>query len=333
MGGYLLPVEIDWAEWERIFTDASMWRPVVERVWLVDASLSQVTGIVAPRDMTAGFPGTCAVWVVGDPETSDAAVIKIFPPMVARDHERELAVYRLLQGRVPGLPALLAEGVFHDRIDWPYFVMAYVAGEAWRDVRSRIPVTSRREIMLELGRLVRAVHSTPLPDSGTWPSRSHWEGFRRDRLRHAPAEWREGTALGESVLKELEAMLAHMDWSSAEPVLLHADLTEDHLLVSEDNGAWTMATLIDWADAEVGDPCYEWVALWFGICRQDAGLLRAFMQGYGLEANLGAEALLAFTVLHRFGVNIVSEILSPEEQRHIRSVSALRAALFPGLAR
>lgn len=103
--------------------------------------------------------------------------------------------------------------------------------------------------------------------------------------------------------------------------------------MSEDNGAWTMATLIDWADAEVGDPCYEWVALWFGICRQDAGLLRAFMQGYGLEANLGAEALLAFTVLHRFGVNIVSEILSPEEQRHIRSVSALRAALFPGLAR
>src|SRR5688572_23703051 len=115
MSGYLLPVEIDWAEWGRIFTDASIWRPVIERVWVADESLSQATGIAVPGVITAGFPGTCAVWVVGEPEKSDAAVIKFYPPMVARDRERELAVYQLLQGRVPGLPALLAEGVFHDR--------------------------------------------------------------------------------------------------------------------------------------------------------------------------------------------------------------------------
>lgn len=327
----MLPAVTDWAEWERIFTDASIWRSVVERVWGADARLKRATGIAVPSPITAGFPGTCAVWVVGDPAGDRAAVIKFFPPMVARDHERELAVYRLLDGHVPGMPALLVEGTFYDRIDWPYLVTTYVAGEAWRDARARIPVAHHRELMGELGRMVRAVHAVPLPDTGSWPSRRHWEVFRCDRARQAPAELREKTALGEPLIKELEAMLARIDWSSDVPVLLHADLTEDHFLVSERDGKWTMTGLIDWADAEVGDPMYEWVALWFSICRRDAGLFRAFMQGYDPEAYPDSGALFAFTALHRFGANMVNEVLSPEEQCNIRSASALRTALFPGL--
>lgn len=332
MRDYLLPTVDSWEEWGRIFTNASVWRPVVEQIWAENATLALVTGIPAPRRLTAGFPGTCAVWVIESPVARDAVVVKLFPPMVARDHRRELIVYRLLQGRVPGLPALLADGVFRDRIDWPYLVTACLPGDAWRDVRSRMKRANQWAIMAELGRAVRAVHTVPLADAGSWPSCSDWEMLWQRRAPKTATDLRERTLLREPLIDELEALTAGMDWSGARPVLLHADLTEDHLLAAERDGRWSMTGLLDWADAEVGDPYYEWVALWFSICRRDAALFRAFMEGYDASLHLDVDRLLAFTLLHRFGANVLGETLTPDEQRGIGSVTALREVLFGRLA-
>lgn len=329
MTKYLLPAVREWAEWGPAFNDAALWPPVVRRIWAGDAALRAATGIAAPARITAGYPGTCAVLIV-----DESAVIKIFPPPLVNDFARERAIYRLPGLTLPFAPALLAEGILHDRAGWPYLVFSFLPGAAWRDVLPAVPPDERAAIMRELGHAIRVIHDTPLPAAGSWPSRAAWEVFPHHRLAHVPQELRPGTVLPDSVIGEIEALLAGTDWYTAPPRLLHADLTEDHLLVSRTAGRWWISGLIDWADAEVGDPYYEWIALWFGMCRRRAELWRAFLDGYDPTQPpdyLAIDRLTAFTFLHRFGTGIVNDVIAPDEQRALNSLRELQRALFTGL--
>jgi hygromycin-B 7''-O-kinase len=329
MNTYLLPSVGDWGDWGPIFTDVRLWRPVVERVWAFDATLRAATHVSSPTLVETGFPGTCAVFVV-----DGAAVIKFFPPMVVRDYERERDVYRLID-LSPYQPRLLAEGMFHDRISWPYLVFSHLPGEAWRETMPLMSREDQLEVMRELGWVMRRVHDTPLSPGGVWPAASDWLAFVESRQSWMKADLLDRTALPDQTIREIEALLEATDWRAARPCLLHADLTEDHLLVSRRSGRWALSGLIDWADAEVGDPYYEWVALWFSVCRRDVGLFSAFLSGYDPGQGTGdiqASRLLAFAVLHRFGANIINETLTKAEQRGMKNVAALSANLFPGLS-
>lgn len=331
MSDFLLPPVSEWADWGPIFTDAALWRPVVERVWADDPGLPAATGILLPTRIEAGFPGTCAVFIV-----DNRAVIKFFPPMVARDFDRERTVYRLISGLTSHLPRLLAQGKYHDRVDWPYLVISRLPGRAWREARALISREAQTAVLRELGRLVRGAHDTPLSADGTWPAHDSWPAFVETRLPQAIVDLRAGAALPARVIQEIETALEASDWFAEPPRLLNADLTEDHLLVGQRGGQWRMTGLIDWADAEVGDPLYEWVTLWFSICRRDGRLFRAFLAGYDpkLQADeIRLDRLLAFTVLHRFGTNMINEALSPAERRQVKSLHDLQRMLFPGLGR
>ena len=219
-------------------------------------------------------------------------------------------------------------------MEWPYLVFSFLPGAAWRDALPALPPNERAAIMGDLGRAIRAVHDTPLPASGSWPARAAWEPFLNQRLAQIPQELRLRTALPDGVIAAIEATLAGTAWYAAPPRLLHADLTEDHLLVSRPAGRWEINGLFDWADAEVGDPYYEWIALWFGLCRRRVELWRAFLVGYdpaGPDDYPDIERLTAFTFLHRFGTGILNDILAPDEQRALNGLGELQQALFPGL--
>lgn len=327
MTDYLLPVVAGWDEWRPIFTDIGVWRPVIARLWATEPALTAKTGLTEPSRVTAGYPGTCAVFSL-----DDRAVIKFFPPMVAGDMAREAAVYRLLAGRAPGA-ALLAAGVFRDRSDWPYLVISYVPGLAWREARAAIPPEQQDNILEELGRVVRQVHETQLNDH-KWPTVAAWGEFISHSLSEIGRVLRGDTRFSPSMLNEIDALLRTTDWLAGRPRLLHADLTADHLLVAERDGQWSMTGLIDWADAMVGDAYYEWVALWFDLCRREARLFAAFRRGYepaGERSPLSTRRLLAFTLLHRFGAGIIAGALPEAGQRRVAEVAELAGALFPGL--
>ena len=243
----LLPAIHDWADWSAIFTDAALWRPVIARLWTEEPSLAARTGVARVASLTAGFPGTCAVFIV-----NEAAVIKLFPPMVAGDFERERAVYRLLDGHLPERPRLLADGVLRDRIDWPYLVTSFLPGAAWRDARAAMPRKQQLAVAHTLGERVRCVHDTPIRPGLGWPPVDAWPRLVATRLAEAPAALR--AMLPERVASEAEALLPETDWFASESRLLHADLTQDHALVSRQGDEWRLTGLIDWADAEVGDP-------------------------------------------------------------------------------
>ena len=315
----------DWAGWSGVFTDAALWRPAIARLWTDELSLAARTGVGRIETVTAGFPGTCAVFIV-----NETAVIKLFPPLVAGDFERERAVYRLLDGRLPEMPRLLADGVLRDRIAWPYLVTSFLPGVAWRDAGAAMPPAPRLAVARALGERVRRVHETPIRPGLGWPRAGAWSRFVTTRLAEAPAALRAG--LPERVVAEAGGLLQETDWFANEPRLLHADLTQDHVLVAQQGDEWRLTGLIDWADAEVGDPAYEWVALYFGFCDGDVALFRAFLTGYGSEgaAHLpDRRRLLAFSLLHRFGMHIIAGVLPDKLRRDLSGLDELAGRLFP----
>lgn len=326
MAEYVLPAIERWDDWARIYTDLDMWRPVVKRLWAVQPELHAATGIHSANRIESGFPGTCAVLII-----DRAVVVKFYPPQVAQDFERERASYATIGERRVYQPALLAQGIFHDRIDWPYLVLAYIQGEAWRDVRPLIDRGQALAVMAELGRIARSFHTISLERAGAWPSAAAWETFVALRLARLATDLRGGTGIREEVIVEIERWLRSRHWFESPPCLLNADLTEDHLLLKNENGRWSIAGLIDWADAEVGDPLYDWVTVWFSVCRRDAGLFQAFLHGYGWQVNIErtlVDRLMAMTFLHRFCAGILTEVMTLEEQRAMNGLEALRQALF-----
>lgn len=326
MCNFLLPDVNDWTTWGAIYTDVALWRPVVERLWADDLRLRVATGIEVPQSVEGGYPGTCAVLVV-----NGSAVVKFYPPQVARDFERERASYATLGQRILLQPVVLAEGVFMDRIAWPYLVLSYLPGRAWRDARALIPPDQAAALMVQFGQIVRSFHEIPLERHGAWPSEKAWEAFVALRLARVGSDLRGGTALPEHVIADVEHLLHKVNWFGSPPTLLNADLTEDHLFLAEQDGRWSLSGLIDWADAEVGDPLYDWVTVWFSICQRDARLFHSFAAGYGSlagEDQPDPHRLLAVTFLHRFCANILGEFMTVDEQRGIRHVADLQRVMF-----
>ena len=325
---YHLPPVHDWDDWRPIFTDSALWRPLIGEIWAADSTLPAVTGVEMPTRVEAGYPGTCAVFVV-----NRKVVVKLFPPMLPHDLEKERIVHRLLKRDGLHIPAMLAEGMIQDRRDWPYLILAYVPGVAWRDCVRGLKIGEQINMLQALGEIIRAVHGTPLPPAGDWPSLDDWQRLIDTRLPHVADELRQQTALSSRIIEEIGQWLSSIDWPAFRPCLCHADLTEDHLLLSQESGQWQIGGLIDWADAEVAPPLYEWVTLWFSLCRRQHYLLDAFLAGYdgSLSTEVSAGQMLAFTFLHRFGAAMLNEVLSPEEQRAVGNLKELEQQMFPRL--
>lgn len=324
----LLPGRITWETWGWLFTNVDAWRPAVAAVWSQSPALMSLTG--PPEDrIETGFPGTCAVFVVGR-----EAVVKFFPPFARQDYERERYCLRHLEA-VPKRPLLLAEGILSDRLDWPYLVTRFVPENAWRDQRSGLSRGAQLGVATQLGQVLAVLHRQPLGRGPAWPSVEAWARLLAERRGGSPAELTRLTSLPPAVVQEAADVLAGQEsLTAAQPVIVHADVTEDHVLTEKQGLGWQLACLIDWADAEVAVPAYEWVALWFSFCDRDPGLLRAVLSAYDPEATLDAvfvRQLLAATLVHRFGPRIIAETLTAEEQRDCESLDALSGRLFAGL--
>ena len=89
-----------------------------------------------------------------------------------------------------------------------------------------------------------------------------------------------------------------------EPVLLSADITDEHILVGQHKGHWEVTGYIDFGDAMLGHPHYEFAAPGCCITRSSLRLQRAMLLAYGYaEEQLGADLarrLMAYTLIHKF---------------------------------
>ena len=121
----------------------------------------------------------------------------------------------------------------------------------------------------------------------------------------------------------------------AAQVVIHGDLNAEHLLLEERNGRWDVSALIDFGDARIGVPDYEWMPLWLGLCNRDVAMMRAFLEAYDprvLADDALGRRVAAWTLLHDFGTDAVAELFDISgATRPARSLDALQALVGPEL--
>lgn len=317
----LLPNIETWEQWGKFFTDVPRWTPAVREI-------CRQAGIPA-HTIEAGFPGTNAVFVL-----DQTYVLKVYAPFCHRDYALERFLNPLVTRHGIPAPAILAEGVFEDRIRWPYIVMAYLPGQPIREVRAQIPRANRLDIAADLGRIVRALHQIPLADV-TLPELSpdSWMSFVKKRRAHMGEQNRREGKLPLSILKKIPRFLTSVLTEMGSPPLrlVNGDLTEDHLLLEQRAGRWQLSGLIDFADSLVAPVEYEWPALWFSGLARDAGCMRQFMAAYDPTLPLDAaffRRAMAFTFLHEFSAPMLAWVLQHLPTASAQSIAELQTLLW-----
>lgn len=142
------------------------------------------------------------------------------------------------------------------------------------------------DLAAQLGTLVRQLHCLELNDA-VIHTRS-WQPYSKMTARwHATCieHHQRESDLPDHLMEQLPDYLmqtSELVPPHTMPVLLHADITSDHLLMLRDRDSWRINALIDWGDALVGDPAYELLALHLDTFCCNKELLRIFMDSYGL---------------------------------------------------
>jgi hygromycin-B 7''-O-kinase len=312
----LLPEIADLDAYRVVYRDESVWLPAMRTICArhgLDAGALEM----AP-------PGSHVVYRAGP-----GRIIKLFSPLWPGDAVSE----RLGLGRLAGHPEIrvprrLTEGELEG---WPYLVLEPVAGTPLNEVWDQVGRADRLHVMAELGALVGALNCAPTDglealDPG-WPE---FVAVQTARLRETNAGAPDGW------VEQIEAHVAR--WApQAEPeggpVLLHADITDEHVMLAQRSDGWHVTGLIDFGDAMLGHPLYEFAALTF-VTRRDAGLRRALMLGYGFpEVELTdalSNRLCACGLLHLFGsARAYLEIAGKPEPRDLAELQKALWSFLP----
>jgi hygromycin-B 7''-O-kinase len=213
----------------------------------------------------APFVGSCPTFL------ADQVVVKLFPDTFdgGDSFAAEKAMHDLL-ATAPTIPAprLVAAGQLFERgaWHWPYLITERLAGTAIRDLPATLgsiePLAAT-----QLGEALAHLHTLPPPP--TVASRDPLPA-----LREGAAERQRGFGLPDHLADAVPDFLRD---ASGQRVLLHADLTADHVFVDSRG----MTGIIDWGDAITADPWYELVAVRFDALRGDPDLFTRFLDGYG----------------------------------------------------
>jgi hygromycin-B 7''-O-kinase len=286
--GALLPEVETLTDYRRIYRDEQVWLPamraICDRHGLDESSLA-----FAP-------PGTHVVFCVGA-----ELYIKLFSPLWGGDYTSERAALRALTGHDLPIPQLLAEGKVEG---WRYLVLTAVPGVPVGQVWEQVGARDREHIVRGCGRFLAALHAAPI--EGLAEIATDWPAFVEEQIGACLEGVREAD-LGPQWLRSVRSFLDGLPplfEPGFRPVLLSADVTDEHVLVSERDGRWEFTGFIDFGDAMLGHPLYEFAAPGCCITRDSPELQRALLCAYGLaEGELTqalSDRLMAYTLLHRY---------------------------------
>lgn len=284
-----LPKPVSLEAYRKIYRDQEIWLPAMRKICARHG--------YDPDTLEFAPPGTHVVFrVMGD------RYIKLFAPLWPGSFTVEKVVTKRLESE-PAIPSprWLEEGEVGG---WRYGVLGAVRGEPLGEVWARVSKKDRMRVAGQLGGLMHRLHA--LPVNGLESLGGDWEAFiggQADRSLYF--QGRRG--LSATWLSEVAMFLRR--WRPVllpdfVPVLLHSDLTPDHILLSKETAGWEITGVIDFGDAMLGHPYYEFIApSW--ITQDQPELQRALLLGYGYTEDeftpALAQDLAGHVLLHRYG--------------------------------
>lgn len=269
----MLPQISSMDAYRRVFKDDQVWLPAIMEI--------------AARHGLSGNPGrerlgSNIVFGFGD------LIVKLFPRRWHNDFYAEIAALTAVRG-LP-VPEVVVQGEIGG---WPYFIVTRLSGIPAGDVWQRLERNQKGHIVAQLGEIMRTLHSVPLPKD----LRDDWDEFLGKRLSVAKEHHNVGEPWRSWILEQLRSF----EEPPHERVLLHGDLTGDHLLLSKSAGKWSIAGLFDFGDARIGHPFYEFTVPLVEYVYGEPGLSRVLLEAYGLQQEAELEASLTrYCLVHEF---------------------------------
>lgn len=251
-------------------------------VWLTAAEAICARHGLDARKLRRGVLGTHVVFRTGD------CILKLFCKLWPDDFTAERAA--LDRVRDLPIPQLIGEGELEG---WSYLIMSVVPGVPAADVWNHLEIEEKSRIVRALGRMMRKLHEqSPIPELS-----GDWHAFLQERIAQVNAHhgmdapWRAW----------MHNRIANFREPPFDPVVLHADITEDHILLSEGNEGWEITGLIDFGDARMGHPHYDFIAPLACFTFGHPDLSRTLVEAYGLRLTAEiAEHLTTWCLLHEF---------------------------------
>ena len=320
---FLLPPIDTWAQWSSLFDDIKVWKPAV-------AAICRQEGIGYHR-IEAPASNTNAVFIL-----DRRLVIKIYSPFWPEfAFERRLMELLQRDAAVP-VPVVRAVGVLRDRRDWSYLAMVFCAGRSLEELKPKLARADLLEVAAHTGRMVGCLHAIDPRPLAAIDKGETWDALVQRRRRQVLPELIDRRLIAPHVAGELEAVLddALVASRTVPHVVVHGDLNAEHLLL-EEAGRWIVAALIDFGDARIGVPDYEWMPLWLGLCNRDVAVLQAFLEAYdpalSVDDRLGRR-IAAWTLLHDFGTDAIAELFENSGAAcPAPSLETLQALVWPGI--
>jgi hygromycin-B 7''-O-kinase len=274
----VLPPVPDVTAWRILRRDAATLRPACE-------AIAARHGL-ASSELALLDEGTHFVWA------TRRSVIKLFVPLWTADASVETTLLEMVAGTTLPVPQLEARGELDG---WPYVVMSRLSGDpigvAWRSLDDG----GRSRLAAHLGETLAMLAALP-------PERLQARAITQDaliaeRLERVLVDQRErgGDETLEIELRKFVAELPAL--VPAGDSVLHADLTDNNVLVSGDR----VTGIIDFEDAFVGPWTYELAAPACFVTRGNSAHRNSMFRGRGLEPT---SELIATTrtwaILHRY---------------------------------
>ncbi len=229
-------------------------------------------------------------------------IVKLYPGLFTERMRKERQVYELLGGTGAAAPAVVRADDSRRDLPQAYLIMTKVAGRPLSQVSAGLDRETVERLYREMGRLLRTVHSVPVPAFGPLdgvpePTNDAYVGGQFELKAAHFAEFGGDPALHAALVARLRAD-RHLLARRTTPVLLHHDFHERNVMVAERAGRWELTGLIDVENALGGDPLMDLARTDYFAVRDDPLRRRALYEGYGdLPGDL-AERLAFYRLYH-----------------------------------
>ncbi|WP_327103677.1 non-ribosomal peptide synthetase [Nonomuraea glycinis] len=229
-------------------------------------------------------------------------IVKLYPGLFTERMRKERQVYELLGGTGAAAPDVVRADDSRRDLPQAYLIMTKVAGRPLSQVSAGLDRETVERLYREMGRLLRTVHSVPVPAFGPLdgvpePTNDAYVGGQFELKAAHFAEFGGDPALHAALVARLRAD-RHLLARRTTPVLLHHDFHERNVMVAERAGRWELTGLIDVENALGGDPLMDLARTDYFAVRDDPLRRRALYEGYGdLPGDL-AERLAFYRLYH-----------------------------------
>jgi hygromycin-B 7''-O-kinase len=209
--------------------------------------------------------------------------------------------------------------------------MTRLEGRPLSEVAATMSVEDKTAVARDLGGLMRAMHDAEAPSGSRLAL--DWARFVDAQAQSAPVRHAEGAPAAwlQAIPGWLGSVLPEL--TRFRPTLISADLHAEHVLVAERAGRTSLVGVLDFGDALIGDPAYDFVTPLAFIVRGRAPLMSALLDGYGVPAGDRTPELrrrfTAYELLHRHAQLARDVRMLDRRDRELATLSAVESALVP----